>query len=165
MKQIVGMLLLLLVGVQTAWAQEPLLRQERIYLGGGISENDVGVSGFDDATGFQLFGGYELPVKIPGAKLAVEVGYWDSGDFDGRGVFFVPVSESAEGLWANGVISLHLNRSLDLIGRAGFDFGDDDGFMIGVGIGVKLNKQFELRGEYVERDETDSLQFNIVYHL
>ena len=156
MKKLVG-LLLFCVGTQVAWAQDSLLRQERIYLGGGISNNDAGVSGLDDGTGFQFFGGYDLPVKISGAKLAVEVGYWDSGDFDPAG--------SADGLWVNGVIGLHLSRNLDLLGRAGFDFGDDDGFMIGIGIGVKMNKQLELRGEFVQRDETDSLQFNIVYHL
>lgn len=156
MKKLVG-LMLFCIGMQTAWAQDTLLRQERIYFGGGISTNDAGESGLDDGTGFQFFGGYDLPVKITGAKLAVEVGYWDSGDFDPAG--------SADGLWANGVISLHLSRSLDFLGRAGFDFGDDDGFMFGIGIGVKMNKQVEFRGEFVQRDETDSLQFNFAYHL
>jgi hypothetical protein len=157
MKKVFAVLFLIVVGMQTALAQQSLLRQDRLYLGGGISSNDSGVSFLDDGTGFQFFGGYDLPVKISGAKLAVEVGYWDSGDFDPAG--------SADGLWANGVISLHLSRDVDLLGRAGFDFGDDDGFMIGIGIGVKMNRQIELRGEFVQRDETDSLQFNIAYHL
>ena len=157
MKQIAGLLLLIFVGMQSAWAQDTLMRQDRMYLGGGISINDPNAAGLDDGTGFQFFGGYDLPVKISGAKLSVEVGYWDSGDFDPGG--------SVNGLWATGVIGLHLSRDVDLLGRAGFDFGDDDGFMIGIGIGVKMNRQLELRGEYVGRDQTDSLQFNVVYHL
>ena len=157
MKQFVGLVLLVLIGMQSAWAQDTLMRQDRMYLGAGISRNDPNTSVLDDGTGFQIFGGYDLPVKISGANLSVEVGYWDSGDFDPAG--------SADGLWATAVIGLHLSRDVDLLGRAGFDFGDDDGFMIGLGVGVKMNKHVELRGEYVERDETDSLQFNVVYHL
>jgi hypothetical protein len=53
---------------------------------------------------------------------------------------------------------------VELIGRAGFDFGDDDGFMIGIGAGYIVNKNLKLRGEFVVRDNVDSLQFNVVFY-
>ena len=162
MKRLIGIFLTLFFGTQTAFAQETLLEQERIYLGGGLNDNDL--TGYSGATGFQLFAGYDLPVKITGATVSVEVGYWDSGDFDTT-VGPIRVETSANGLWANGVFSLHVNRTVDLLGRAGLDFGDDNGLMFGIGVGFKLNRQLQLRGEYVERDTVDSLQLNLVYHM
>ena len=53
---------------------------------------------------------------------------------------------------------------IKLIGRAGYDFGDDDGFIVGVGAGYILNKNLKLRLEYVARDHVDSLQFNVVFY-
>ena len=45
------------------------------------------------------------------------------------------------------------------------DFGDADGLMFGIGAGWKLNRQWKLRGEYVIRDDLNSLQVNFLYHL
>jgi hypothetical protein len=76
----------------------------------------------------------------------------------------LPLCEvEAKGLWANGVARYRVAPQIDLIGRAGFDFGDDDGFMFGVGGGYLLNRNSQLRLEYVVRDNVDSLQFNFVY--
>jgi len=39
----------------------------------------------------------------------------------------------------------------ELLGRLGYDFGDDDGVMVGIGGGYILNKNLKLRLEYVMR--------------
>jgi len=143
--------------------------QDHLYVGGGLSRNDLG--SFDDATGYQFFAGYNLGYKIGeiGASTAVEIGYMDSGDFDQN--VFVPIfgqdarfTYSAKGLWATSLLRLPLNSTVDLIGRAGIDIGDDDGFMFGGGIEFNASKQWGVRLEFVSRDEVDSLQANFVYY-
>ncbi len=110
----------------------------------------------------QFFVGYDLPVKIPHSVLSVEAGYWDSGDMDVNGS---NREVDADGIYANGVIAVGVAESLDFLARLGFDFGDDDGLMAGIGLGVNLNRSMALRFEYVSRDETDSLQANFVFHF
>jgi len=50
-----------------------------------------------------------------------------------------------------------------LPGRLGLGIGDDDGLMYGVGPGHDLTEKVAIRGEYVLRDEVDSLQLNFVF--
>lgn len=143
------------------------LQQENLYLGGGININSL--SGFDDATGFQFFAGYDLDmVDLGPFSMAVEAGFFDSGSFDQTYVFngqSYTVSGDVSGLWANAVFSYPFNPRANLIGRAGLDFGDDDGPMLGFGVGYSMMKGFDVRGEYVIRDNVDSLQANIVYRF
>ena len=134
---------------------------KQIFFGAGISNNDVGFA--DDATGFQIFAGMPIPVNMGKAKLSGEVGYMDSGDFEqtlpfGGGI----VSDDAKGIWANAVVEVPVGKSINLLGRAGLDFGDDDGLMIGGGIGIPVSNKIDIRVEYVIRDNIDSLQANIV---
>ncbi|MDH5711993.1 MAG: porin family protein, partial [Gammaproteobacteria bacterium] len=121
------------------------------------------------AIGFQIFGGYDLPVKMGNGTLSVEAGYMDTGDMDGNVTlpFFgsVPATASASGLWGNAVYTLPLQDKLDLLLRAGLDIGDDDGVMFGAGLGFDLNAKMQLRGEYVIRDTIDSLQLNFVMRM
>ena len=143
--------------------------QGGFYIGAGISDNDLDGFG-DNATGFQFFGGYDLDmVRLGALKSAVEVGYMDSGDFEECvNVPFVGNvcgKDSAQGLWANYVVGYDFTPVVSGIGRVGFDFGDDDGFMFGAGLGFNVAPQFEIRGEYVVRDHIDSLQANFVYHM
>lgn len=162
----IALVMALSASAALAHAQE--FNPSKLYLGAGLSSNDV--DGADDATGFQFFAGYPLDmVKLGELKSAVEVGYMDSGDFEE--CVYVPFvgdvcgEDSAKGLWANYVVSYDFSPQLSGIGRAGLDFGDDDGFMFGVGVGYKLAPQFDIRGEYVVRDHIDSLQANFVYHM
>jgi hypothetical protein len=76
---------------------------------------------------------------------------------------FGSVSARAKGLWSTGVARYIVNPQVELLGRAGLDFGDDDGFMFGVGAGYIVNRNVKLRGEYVIRENVDSIQFNFVY--
>ncbi len=73
--------------------------------------------------------------------------------------------EKAKGIWSTAVISVPLKGRLSVLGRAGLDFGDDDGFMFGGGLGYQANEKMEIRGEYVVRDNIDSLQVNVVIRL
>ncbi len=140
---------------------------DQLYYGGGIGFNDAG-SAADDATGFQLFAGYQFPEKLDEFDVAIEVGYMDSGDFDTTTdvPLFGPVtvSESANGLWSTAVASYAINESFSVLGRAGLDFGDDDGLMVGIGVDYKISDRFRLRGEYVSRDSIDSLQINFIFN-
>jgi len=138
--------------------------QRRLFFGGGVSSNSA--DGTDNhPTGFQLFGGYNFGEFAPKFQLDAEVGYMDSGKFKvnnplGGG----SVSGSAKGLWATGLVRYMVAPQWELIGRLGYDFGDDDGLMFGVGAGYILNPHWKLRGEYVVRDNINSLQFNVVWY-
>ncbi len=138
--------------------------QSNLYGGAGISTNDL--AGHDDAIGRQIFGGYEFDIaELDPATLSLEAGYFDSGDFEDNRAPNRGTETSAEGLWTNAVISHPLAERWNLLGRAGVDFGDDDGFMAGIGLGYDVNTNFEIRGEVVSRDDIDSLQANFVYHF
>lgn len=153
----------LAMGIASTSALAQGFNQNNLYIGGGIGLNSV--SGWDDAIGFQVFAGYEFDMaNIDPIKLAVEVGYMDTGDFEDDTIFG-KVETSATGVWATGVASYALNQQFSLLGRLGLDFGDDDGLMVGVGVGYAVNQQIEVRGEYVARDEVDSLQANVVYRF
>lgn len=136
-------------------------QQQNLYAGGGVNFNSW--SGYDDATGFQLFIGYNLSqmLKVDRISLAAELGYMDTGDFSRRGSPDI----TADGVWLNAVVGYPLNPRFQFIGRAGIDFGDDDGLMFGIGAGYALTNHLELRGEYVVRDNINSTQINIAYHF
>jgi hypothetical protein len=155
---------IVLLGVFNANAEESskiVIDTKSFYFGGGLGLNSLSGLELNDGLGFQVFAGYVLPVKMTEGSLSVEVGYMDSGDLDvNRGR-----DEDAEGVWSTAVISHPLQGKLSVLGRAGLDFGDDDGFMFGGGLGYLASEKLELRGEYVVRDHIDSLQFNVVIRL
>lgn len=149
-------LLGLLVAASPVYAEG--VDASQIYFGAGIGFNDTNNSfnrNDNDAVGFQVFAGLPLDVNMGSAALAVEVGYMDTGDFDSGG--------SANGVWSTAVASLPLSNNLNLLGRLGYDFGDDDGVMIGAGIGIPAGNKMNVRFEYVIRDNIDSLQVNLVF--
>lgn len=151
------MLLILMLAVTAVNAEG--LDTKQIYFGGGVGLNDANFG--DAAIGFQVFAGLPLPVKIDKASLSVEAGYMDSGNFD-LNTPFGTVSAKATGLWGAAVVIMPLQDKLSLIGRLGLDIGDDDGIMIGAGLGLETGEKMEIRFEYVIRDTTNSLQVNLV---
>ena len=132
------------------------LDTSKLFFGAGLSSNDV--SGSDNATGYQIFGGYGFGEVTKNVFIDAEVGYMDTGKMTKGGS-----NVDAKGLWANGVGRLMVTPSVELIGRLGLDFGDDDGLMAGIGVGFLLSKNVKLRLEYVERDSVESVQFNFVF--
>jgi hypothetical protein len=144
---------------------------QNLYAGFGLSNNSL--SGFDDAMGWQIYGGYDLPWYLGVARTAVEVGYMESGEFEETVTINIPpfpprsftAKAEAKGLWTTGVIAYPLTPQVDLVGRLGLDFGDDDGLMVGIGAGYRFNKQISGRVEYVVREDINSLQANLAYHF
>lgn len=141
--------------------------KDDIYFGGGLGLNSLSGIDFSDGLGFQIFAGYDLPVKMGKGKLSLEAGYMDSGDIEFGAIpfFGTPLEVRFKGLWGNAVFSLPLQGKMSLLARAGLDIGDDDGLMIGAGLGFKINNKMEIRGEYVMRDFVDSLQLNFVMRM
>ena len=132
------------------------LDTSKLFFGAGLSSNEV--SGSDSATGYQIFGGYGFGEVTKNVFIDAEVGYMDTGKMTKGGS-----NVDAKGIWANGVGRLMVTPSVELIGRLGLDFGDDDGLMAGIGVGFLLTKNLKLRLEYVQRDDVNSVQFNFVY--
>jgi len=163
--RVISLAFIALVFSSVATAQD--FDQRRLFFGGGLSQNKV--SNLKTGTGFQFFGGYNFPELAPKFSVDAEAGYLTTGKME---VSSCPVSvfgfscgeTKFKGLWANGVARYRVAPNVELLGRAGLDFGDDDGFMIGIGAGYILNKNLKLRFEIVERDNVSSVQFNAVFY-
>jgi hypothetical protein len=158
MLKTIRVLLIGLVGMaMTSVAAAQGADASKLFFGGGVSSNEA--SGTDSATGWQFFGGYGFGEVTRNIFIDAEVGYMDSGNMKqaGRSDF------KANGLWATGVGRFLVTPSIELLGRVGLDFGDDDGLVAGIGVGFLLTRQFKLRLEFVQRDSVDSVQFNLVY--
>ena len=134
---------------------EPLLEKSKFSIGAGVSYNSI--SGpVSDEIGFQLIGAYDLSQVnlVESVKSSVEFGIMDYG-----------YSGDSTGIWATYVIDGPISGRFGWLGRLGYDFGDDNGLMLGAGLGWVANSKTDLRFEYVIRDDVDSLQFNYLYHL
>ncbi len=138
---------------------EGVVNAKQIYVGGGLGFNSL--PGFGNATGFQLFGGYEFDFKLnEDITTALELGYMDSGDFSQyKGA---NSNQDVKGLWFAAVESVPLSRKTDMLVRLGFDFGDDDGFLLGTGLQYKFNTKLAFRMEYIARQNVNSLQANVL---
>jgi len=138
---------------------EGVLDAKQIYVGGGLGFNSL--PGFGSARGFQFIGGYEFAKKFnDDITSALEIGYMNSGDFD---QYKGPSSnEDVSGFWAAVVESVPLSSKTDMLARLGFDFGDDDGFLLGAGMQYKFNTKLAFRMEYVARQNVNSLQANVL---
>ena len=134
---------------------EPLLEKSKFSIGAGVSYNSI--SGpVSDEIGFQLTGAYDLSQVnlVESVKSSVEFGIMDYG-----------YSGDSTGIWATYVVDGPISGRFGWLGRLGYDFGDDNGLMLGAGLSWAANSKTNLRFEYVIRDEVDSLQFNYLYHL
>ncbi len=169
MKKLIPALVLSLCVVVPSYAAERArgnaqagFNPQQLFFGGGLSLNDV--SNSDTGVGAQIFGGYDFGQIAPNIGIDAEVGYMDTGKMTvhvdtpfGR----LEGDARAKGLWAAAVGRLTLNPAFDLLGRLGYDFGDDDGLLFGIGVGYNVTRQAQLRLELVERDNVNSVQFNI----
>ena len=138
------------------------IKRQNIYFGGGIGFNSL--PGYGSGVGAQLLAGYQFDFMINNdISTAIELGIMDSGDFDSYNSS--GTVDDATGVWLNVVESVNISPKFDMLVRAGLDFGDDDGLMVGAGIGYKFNDRTSWRTEYVVRDHVDSFQFNVIYRL
>src|SRR5438445_11551609 len=101
----------------------------RLFFGAGVSQNKV--SGLDNGTGFQIFGGYNFPAIARNFYVDAEAGYMDTGKFKRTLPVIGAVETKAKGLWGSGVARYMVAPQVELLGRLGYDFGDDDGVLFG----------------------------------
>lgn len=70
----------------------------------------------------------------------------------------------SDGIWLSGVFLQQLQPDIDLSARAGLDLGDDWGLLFGVGVAYTMERNMQVRLDYVRRDESSSILFNLVYY-
>jgi len=149
-------ILALVVSTQVhAQGKEPLLERNRLSIGAGLSSNDISRPK-EDGTGFQFFGAYDLTQVnlVEGVDSSIEFGIMDFG-----------LDAEDTGIWGSYVIDGFISGEFGWLAQAGLDIGDDSGLLFGAGLKFRLDKQSDLRLEYVTRDDVDSLQFNFLFHL
>src|SRR5207247_8433520 len=71
----------------------------RLFFGAGVSQNMV--SGLDNGTGFQVFGGYNFPAIARNLYVDAEAGFMDTGKFKRTGCTGTCCIASANGLWTS----------------------------------------------------------------
>ena len=134
-----------------------------LYLGGGISYNDLDAGSiFDEidnasASGFQLFAGLPIASSIKGFETFVELGYFQTNTFK----LATGVKERVRGVSGSFVLQRNLNEidpNLYGLARIGAEIGDDDGILMGVGAGYRLSPKVEFRAEFVNKDLVTSYQ-------
>lgn len=173
MKKAIGVLASAVLLAVSANANSFEFNQKNFYAGGGLGYNSLDVSGFDNAIGYQFFAGYDLKDDVQindKVGLAAEVGYASSGKFewtDCPSIYSKSFCETdaATGLYLNALFDFAVNEQIKALGRIGFDIGDDDGLMFGAGAEYAVNQQIGVRVEYVIRQDTKSLQGNVVYNF
>jgi hypothetical protein len=159
MKKAAVLLMASLLGMQIN-AHAEGLDAERIYLGGGLSFNSL--PGVGSSRGFQFFAGYEFDFIInQDITSALEIGYMDSGNFDR--LSGATSSDEAKGLWFAMLESVPLSSKTDMLVRLGYDFGDDDGLLLGTGLQYKFDTKIAMRMEYVAREHVHGLQANVLF--
>ena len=156
MKRIIFPILALCLSTQVIAEEtaKPLLSKDKLSIGAGLARNSAASL---DKTGVQFFAAYAIDEVnlMEGVNTSVEFGYMDYGSF----------GNDSGGLWATGVIDGAISNGFGWLARLGFDLGDDSGLMFGAGGSYDLNGKMELRGEYIIRDEIDSIQVNFIYKL
>ncbi len=162
MKKMVGLVLFavsILSAPVVAQAEGLKLDAKRFYLGGGLNFNNL--PGVGSSRGFQFIGGYEFGFKLnEDISTSLELGYMDSGDFDRLNN--IGDADETSGVWVAAVESVSLTRKTDMLARIGYDFGDDDGFLLGAGMQYKFDTKVALRMEYVTREHVNGLQVNVL---
>jgi len=140
------------------------LNTSSFYLGGGFGFNSHRGG---RSVGYQILGGYQFAARINGdISTALELGYMDSGTFEGKNLNTGATSnfnEDAKGAWLNVVETFPIGNKVEGLVRLGLDFGDDDGLMVGTGLGYNFNRHWAMRSEYVVREAINSFQFNLLY--
>jgi opacity protein-like surface antigen len=146
---------------RTAQAFNP----KSLYAGFGLSVNrvDTPFKGSDSktASGLQGFMGYNFG-RVDSITAAAEVGYSQTSDF------YSTFNSDVGGLWLAGLIKSPLpnaDQRLQLLGKAGYDLGDDSGIFLGLGAEFSFNPVVALRAEYLNKDAITSYQVNVIVNF
>lgn len=135
-----------------------------IYGGLGMNFNHLRAETSDHwaGQGYQLFAGYHFGALLGHERIdwMLEGGYFNSGSFGGRidlgGIEHV----AAEGYWVSGVLDVRFGEMGSFLFRGGYDLGNDEGLLAGIGLGLRFEERYQIRTEVVGRQTVDSLQVN-----
>jgi hypothetical protein len=159
-KIIMSVLTASLLAAGTVHAEQ--LDAKRFYIGGGLGFNNL--PGYGSARGFQFFGGYNLAAVLnDDINTALELGYAESGKFDRYNTS--PKTSSVKGLYFSALESVPVSSKTDMLARLGYDFGDDDGFILGTGFQYKFDTKVAMRMEYMTREHYNGLQANVLVNF
>jgi opacity protein-like surface antigen len=84
--------------------------------------------------------------------LSAELGYIDVGD------------TQRDGFWLTPMVAWHATDLIDILFRAGIEYGDDIGAVYGAGLSYQLERNMAVRLEYVEHPNASSMMMNVVYY-
>ena len=169
MRKLTGLMASMVLMCGFAANAQAEFNQNKLYAGGGVAFNKTS-SAFntdENAIGFQFFGGYDLDEEITltdNIGFAVEVGYTSSGEFEIGSCPFCS-KFTLDGLWVNAVADYKIDEEFSFLNRLGYDLGDDDGVMMGMGVEYNIDANIALRGEIVMRGAYKSFQANALYRF
>ena len=135
---------LLLSGLASAES----LPGDSLRLGGGLGQNHVDGASH---TSVQAFAGIDA-VREARVRGGFETGYLDTGD------------TGNDGWWVSGFAGWAASSDVNLFGRLGVDLGSDQGGLLGIGAGYFIERNMEVRVEYVAREHSQGVQFNLAYY-
>lgn len=158
---------LAVVGV--LFAANSVCAQPTGYIGASIGQSDVDVSGYDQATSFQLFGGMSLS-----QYFGLEVAYTNLGEFDNNSTL---QTVEVDGFELTAVGSFPVTNHIDLFGEAGLyawnmditatglGSGSDDGTDLTYGVGAKFQvaQPLKLHVEYQRYNNIDDEDIDTIY--
>lgn len=127
----------------------------KLYAGAGFGS--ASISGTDDsASALQMMLGY--PISKPKGlfdktdyELAIELGYIDVSDND------------RDGLWLTPTATYYMGGNVGFMLRAGYESGNDSGFIGGLGAEYRVDSNTHTRIEWVERRESTAIFLNVVF--
>lgn len=149
-----GIFLLFLSLTQQAFA-EGGIQLERLGFGGGFGA--VTVPEFTETkSAIQLYATYRTDgmygLGSDSYSLSAELGYIDVSD------------TPRDGFWLTPLVAWHATDLVDLLFRAGLEYGDDIGAVYGAGVSYQLERNMAIRLEYVMHPYANALQVNVVYY-
>lgn len=131
------------------------------YVGGGLGNSDPDKGGFDDNTGFKLFGGRNF-----NERFAIEVAHVDLGETN-RG----PVEFEVDGFQFVAVGHLPIGEKFSVFGKGGLYLWDadaegardDDGTDLTFGLGLQYDtEKWGIRVEWERFDGTEPGDFDLL---
>ena len=141
----------LLLMMTVASAQEG--GTEKYYLGGGFGSSTAPESEVTQSA-MQFFAGYSDGMEWldhPHYNFSIEGGCTDVSDYQ------------HDSCWVMPVVSRYINSYLDIVLRAGVEFGDDTGPIGALGFEYKIDHVYAVRLEMIERSKSQAALINLVY--
>ncbi len=147
-------LMWVLLLAQQAFAEDGI-QLERLGFGGGFGSATV-PEFTESKSVIQLYATYRTDgmygLGSDNYSLSAELGYIDVSD------------TPRDGFWLTPLVAWHVTDLVDLLFRAGLEYGDDIGAVYGAGISYQLERNMAVRLEYVAHPYANVLQVNVVYY-